>query len=155
MSHPLSDSLRTGSQLGWGEKGNRGAKLARRGLGEGGGRLSVDATHWPTCNLLSCNTYVSNMPIRLWDRSNTFFTLECISFNNICMHLSIFLSMFITHLLTVIDLTNNGWIASGSLCSPIFFFTALHLRAWSQANWVTAESLHFGWLTAGSTLCKN
>lgn len=132
MSHPLSDSLQTGSQPGWGEKGNQRAKLARRGLGEGRGgcRLCVNATYWPTCNYYP----VTNMSVKtcqLGYETNQirFFTLECISFNNIFMHLSIFLSMFITHLLTVIDLTNNGWIASGLLCSPIFFFTPLHLRA--------------------------
>lgn len=42
-----------------------GRKTGVWGGGEGGCRLCVDATHWPTCKL-SCNTKcVSNMPIVL------------------------------------------------------------------------------------------
>ena len=62
MSHPLSDSLRTGSQLGWGEKGNRGAKLARRGLGEGGG-AAVDLVLMPPIGLLAIYYPVTHMSV--------------------------------------------------------------------------------------------
>lgn len=71
MSHPLSDSLRTGSQLGWDVKGNRGAKLARRGLGEknrsvwgrGGEGGAVDFVLMPPIGLLAIYYPVTHMSV--------------------------------------------------------------------------------------------
>ena len=57
------------------------------GRKKGGGacRLYFDATHLPTCNY-------PVMSIRKLELSNSdvFFTLECIGFNNIHVHMGIF-----------------------------------------------------------------